>query len=164
MFGEVMLILTAALLLIVFVVAMPFMLAQTLIAGARLGGRVKAGLGAAVLAIVCLMVWEYLHPSDELYLNSFTEMTQRPLPPSARIVHRKSDIDHIRGRSCIGAHFETSGADYAALLGAIRADAGLVPGAGPQVHFTRPPSEGISYSRSLIFLDDGKTVAVDFCT
>lgn len=164
MLSAAMAVLFGALLLFVFVVAVPYILAKTFIAGLRLGGRVKAGLAATVLALGGLMVWDHMNPSDGVYLNSFTEMTQQPLPPSARIVHRQSDIYNIRGRSCISSHFETSAADYAALLGALRSDASLVPSAEQPGHFTRPPSGDITYRRSLSFLDDGKTIAVDFCT
>lgn len=164
MLSSVPFVLAGALLLFLIVLALPYCLACGIVAASRASKPVKIGMGVALLAFACLVGWELAFPPDEngVYIAHFVEVAQRPLPATARIVYKDSNLMNIRGRSWVRSRFELAPKEYATLLAAIRNDPSLKATAGQAGHFTRAPTEDNKYSRALEFLDDGKSIEVDF--
>ncbi len=170
MFSSLITVLVALLLLLVAVVAVPYGLARGFVAASNGSSKawrgwrvVRIGAGVALGALLCLYLWELAYPPDEnaMYIGHFVEVAQRPLPATARIVYKDTNIMNIGGSSWVRSRFELAPKDYAALLAAIRSDPSLKPTAGLAGHFTRPREEGIGYERAMAFLEDGKTIEVE---
>lgn len=122
-----------------------------------------------------------LHPSDDVYLQRFSEVVLRDTPKSARVVEKSPSLFGLHsGESCTYSRIALSQQDYSSLYGSLSSDSRFtermsgseirqnVPSFGEYIpdksSFIRADVvKPFNRQYALVFLSDGKHIEVHSC-